>query len=114
MSPDLERRTLNSVSLDTLAGASVEEANSLTGELIGGILEVGELLGKGGMGVVYQVFHREWNRQADDGGALEVAQKEKEDDNGEDAADDGGVEDFIDRLLDKGRLVEDDFHAAIL
>jgi serine/threonine protein kinase/WD40 repeat protein len=63
VSPDIERRTLNSVTLDTLAGASVEEANSLTGELIGGILEVGELLGKGGMGVVYQVFHREWNRQ---------------------------------------------------
>lgn len=49
--------------LDTLAGASVEEATSLTGEVIGGILEVGQLLGKGGMGVVYQVFHREWNRQ---------------------------------------------------
>lgn len=49
--------------LDSLAGASVEEAISLTGEVIGGILEVGPLLGKGGMGVVYQVFHREWNRQ---------------------------------------------------
>lgn len=63
MSAGLDRGTLNSVTLDTLAGASVEEASSLTGELIGGILEVGDLLGKGGMGVVYQVFHREWNRQ---------------------------------------------------
>ncbi|MFA5505812.1 MAG: protein kinase [Vulcanimicrobiota bacterium] len=63
MDDSLERATLNSLTLDTLAGASVEEASSLTGELIGGILEVGQLLGKGGMGVVYQVFHREWNRQ---------------------------------------------------
>lgn len=53
----------NSATLDTLAGARLEEATRLTGEVIGGILEVGELLGKGGMGVVYQVFHREWNRQ---------------------------------------------------
>ena len=46
MSAGLDRGTLNSVTLDTLAGASVEEASSLTGELIGGILEVGDLLGK--------------------------------------------------------------------
>ncbi len=35
----------------------------LTGEVIDGILDVGQILGKGGMGIVYQVFHREWNRQ---------------------------------------------------
>jgi serine/threonine protein kinase/WD40 repeat protein len=58
---DLDRVTQST--LDSLAGASVEEAESLTGEVLGGILEVGQLLGKGGMGIVYQVFHREWNRQ---------------------------------------------------
>lgn len=47
--------------LDALAQA--QDADELTGEVIGGILEVGDLLGRGGMGVVYQVFHREWNRQ---------------------------------------------------
>jgi serine/threonine protein kinase/WD40 repeat protein len=41
------------------AGAAITE---LTGEVIDGILEVGPILGKGGMGVVYEVFHREWNR----------------------------------------------------
>ena len=58
---NLDRPTKST--LNSLAGASVEEAVSLTGEVIGGILEVGELLGKGGMGVVYEVFHREWNRK---------------------------------------------------
>ena len=48
--------------LDSLAGVSVEQATNLTGEVIAGILEVGECIGKGGMGIVYQVFHREWNR----------------------------------------------------
>lgn len=55
-----ERVTSNT--FDSLAGASVEQAISLSGEVLGGILEVGRLLGKGGMGVVYEVFHREWNR----------------------------------------------------
>ena len=58
--------------------------------------------------------HGEGDRQADDGRAFEVAEKEEEDDNGEDAAEDGGVEHLVNGLLDKGRLVKDNLHAAAL
>lgn len=44
-------------------GAGSAAITELTGEVIDGILEVGPILGKGGMGVVYEVFHREWNRK---------------------------------------------------
>lgn len=52
----------------TAAGGAPEAVTSssiteLTGEVIDGLLDVGPILGKGGMGVVYQVFHREWNRE---------------------------------------------------
>lgn len=33
-----------------------------TGDIIDGKLEIQELIGKGGMGVVWRVHHREWNR----------------------------------------------------
>jgi serine/threonine protein kinase/WD40 repeat protein len=45
------------------AGQQAAAITELTGELIDGILEVGPILGKGGMGIVYEVFHREWNRK---------------------------------------------------
>ena len=32
------------------------------GQVVAGNLELGPLLGRGGMGAVYKVFHREWNR----------------------------------------------------
>lgn len=44
-------------------GRSSGSITELTGQVIDGILEVGPILGKGGMGVVYEVFHREWNRK---------------------------------------------------
>ena len=58
--------------------------------------------------------YREGDREADDGGAFEVAEEEEEHDDGEDAAEDGGVEHLVNGLLDKGRLVENHFHAAVL
>jgi serine/threonine protein kinase/WD40 repeat protein len=45
------------------SGQPATPITELTGHLIDGILEVGPILGKGGMGVVYEVFHREWNRK---------------------------------------------------
>ena len=45
------------------AGGGGSPFTKLTGEVIDGILEVGPILGKGGMGIVYEVFHREWNRK---------------------------------------------------
>ena len=59
-------------------------------------------------------YYRKRDREADDGGAFEVAEEEEEHDDGEDAAEDGGVEHLVNGLLDKGRLVEDDFHTAVL
>ena len=38
-------------------------ANWKPGDVIDGRMQVQELIGKGGMGVVWRVFHREWNRE---------------------------------------------------
>ena len=43
----------------------------------------------------------QWNGEGDDGGAEERAQKEKEDDDGEHTADEGGVDDLVDGGADE-------------
>ncbi len=42
---------------------TVGYANWKPGDVIDGRMQVQELIGKGGMGVVWRVYHREWNRE---------------------------------------------------
>lgn len=42
---------------------SMSFATWKTGDVIDGGLEIRELIGQGGMGVVWRVYHREWNRE---------------------------------------------------